>query len=243
MPEIRLQKYIADKGICSRRQAEKLISDGKVKVNGRVVTKLGTKVSDGRDKVEVLGKGNIQQELGKVYIAINKPIDCITSTTSSQGKSVMELLVPGNYWKTGRPEIKYRVYPVGRLDKDSEGLLLLTNDGELANRLTHPRFEHQKEYEVMIDKALSRDARKVLSQGMVIDGQEVRGVVIKKEFKTGRRVIITAILQEGKNRQVRKMFGNLGYRVLSLRRVRMGKFKLGTLPIGKWRWVKKEQIV
>ncbi len=240
---VRLQKHIADLGYCSRRKAEVYIQEGKVKVNGNIVTTLGTKVDPEKDKVTVQTKKTPQSFGKKVYIAFHKPTDVITSATSSQGTSVMDFLQVEN--QIGRKNIPLteRVYPVGRLDKDSEGLILLTNDGELANKLTHPRYEHQKEYEVTIGKALSRDAKKVLENGMDIEDGFVQGIKIKREQKIGRRIIITVILKEGKNRQIRKMFGTLGYDVLVLKRTRIHKLKLGTLPIGKWKFVKKTDIV
>jgi len=135
------------------------------------------------------------------------------------------------------------VYPVGRLDKDSEGLLLLTNDGDLTNKLTHPKYEHEKEYDVTIDSPLTKDARKVLEHGMNL-GEDgfVQGIKIIDETSKGRRHTIRVILKEGKNRQIKKMFGRLGYHVQSLRRVRMGNLKLGTLPVGRWKFVKKSNI-
>ncbi|MCB9798834.1 rRNA pseudouridine synthase, partial [Candidatus Nomurabacteria bacterium] len=137
----------------------------------------------------------------------------------------------------------FRLYPVGRLDKDSEGLVLLTNDGELTNVLTHPRFEHEKEYEIQIDDHLSRDAKKVLEKGMKLDDEFVQGITIVNEKRIGRRHLVRVILAEGKNRQIRRMFGRLGYHVVMLRRVRMGKLSLGSIPQGKWKFVKKSQIV
>lgn len=246
---VRLQKYIADQGICSRRKAERLIIDGKVKVNGEIVSEMGVKVDTEIDKI-VVDTADVENfefsqkgDRGKIYVVLNKPVDYICSNDNSQGQTVLDLLVPDNYWK-GRKEIMHRVYSVGRLDKDSEGLVLLTNDGDLANELTHPKFEHEKEYEVTITDKLSRDVIKVLESGMDIGGGEmVGGIEIKKTFNKGRRQIVTVVLKEGKNRQIRKMFGRLGYKVISLRRTRIKKLKLGTLPIGRWRFVSKDKIV
>jgi len=241
---IRLQKHIADQGICSRRKAEVFISEGKVKVNGEVVTKLGTKIDPAADKVEIKNSKFEIRNSKFVYIALHKPVDYITSTTSAQGRSVMELLTKGHGTGKARRDITERVYPVGRLDKESEGLVLLTNDGELANQLTHPSFEHKKIYEVTTDTSLSKDAKNVLEIGMDIgDGEHVQGIKIIKETKKGRQHVITVELREGKNRQIRKMFGRLGYRVQALRRTQLGNLKLGTLPPGKWRFVQKSRII
>ena len=245
---IRLQKHIADLGICSRRKAEELIVAGKVKVNNVVTTELGTKIDNQKDVVTVNNSELKTPNSEPIYIALNKPVDYITSTTDEQGVSVLDLITPKNYFKPTDETTKQRImsarlYPVGRLDKDSEGLVLLTNDGELTNKLTHPRYEHEKEYEVIIDKALTRDAKKVLTAGMKIDDDFVQGIEIKKEFNKGRRTIVTVILKEGKNRQIRKMFGSLGFHVISLKRTRIGKLQIGVLPVGRWKIVKKEHII
>lgn len=245
--KIRLQKYVAGQGICSRRKAEDLIKQGLILVNDKKV-ELGTKIDPNTDRIKVLGdfaneKIDNKYNQEKVLIALNKPIDYICSTTSSQGISIMELLSPENFWKKAKPIIKGRVYPVGRLDKDSEGLVLLTNDGELANKLMHPKFSHEKEYELTIDKMLTRDAKKILTNGMNIgDGEYVAGIRIIKVQKIGRKVLLHVILQEGKNRQIRKMFGRLGYDLYSLRRIRIANIKLGTLPIGKWRFINMDKV-
>lgn len=252
---VRLQKHIADLGICSRRKAEELILAGKVKVNGEFVKEMGVKIDSEKDNVEVLlnkitGKPYKEKEKNiknissnsKVYIILNKPVGYISSASNEQGASVLDLLVPQNCMVKGQT-LQARVYPVGRLDKDSEGLILLTNDGELTNELTHPRYEHEKEYEITIDNFLTKDAYRILTSGMKIESGFVQGIKILQEFKKGRKSIVTAILTEGKNRQIRKMFGNIGYNVLSLRRTRINKLKLGVLPIGKWKYVTKDKIV
>ena len=243
---VRLQKHIADLGICSRRKAEVLIADGKVTVNGNPA-EIGMKIDPKKDVIEVEGKKNKHIQPAdyneKIYILLNKPVGYISSASSKQGDSVLDLLTKENCVSRDQRDIKMRVYPVGRLDKDSEGLVLLTNDGELTNELTHPRYEHEKEYEIVIEKPLSRDTKKVLETGMKIGDDFVQGIKIKKEFNKGRKTIVTVILKEGKNRQVRKMFGNLGYNVQSLKRIRINKLKLNVLPVGKWKLVKKEDII
>jgi 23S rRNA pseudouridine2605 synthase len=259
--KVRLQKHIADIGICSRRKAEKLIKAGLVKVNGEIIREMGVKIEPEKDKVEVAEKRNTDFGLQTsdknirtvdrspktvVYIALNKPIDYITSSSSEQGASVLELITQQHNNTTIQQHIdlsNLRLYPVGRLDKDSEGLVLLTNDGEFTNQITHPKYEHEKEYEVTISEKLNKDAKKVLESGMVIDGKETQGIKIIKEWNKGKRIIVTVVLKEGKNRQIRKMFGRLGYRVQSLKRTRVGNLKLGILPVGKWKFVKKSDIV
>ncbi len=243
--QIRLQKYIADQGICSRRKAEQLIAEGKVEVNDEVVKEMGIKIDPDKDNVKVLDSRIFEKkDSKKVYIAMNKPVDFITSSSSDQGQSVLDLLTVENYWKPYKPNVSFRVYPVGRLDKDSEGLVLLTNDGDLTNQLTHPSFGHEKEYEATLTDKLTKDVKKILEGGMDIgEGEYAQGIKIIKEFNKGRRFIITIILKEGKKRQIRRMFGRLGYDLLSLRRSRIGNLKLGTLPTGRWRFVDKEDIV
>lgn len=242
--QIRLQKHIADLGITSRRKAEQLILDGKVLINGKTVTLLGTKVDPSKDTVKISGQQSRREDSNKkIYIALHKPVGYITSASSGQGKSVVDLLLRENGTQQTKRNITERVYPVGRLDKDSEGLVLLTNDGELTNKLTHPRFEHEKEYEVTLNEPLSKDAIKILEKGMSIGEEFVRGIRIVRQIKKGRQTIVAAVLREGKNRQIRKMFGRLGYDIQSLKRTRMGKLKLGVLPVGRWRFVRKKQIV
>ncbi|OIO18582.1 MAG: hypothetical protein AUJ23_03355 [Candidatus Magasanikbacteria bacterium CG1_02_32_51] len=244
---VRLQKHMSNMGICSRRKAEELILAKKVKVNGKLVIEMGTKVDPEKDKVEVLSvkyfvPKNREDNNSKIYIALNKPVGYITSSSSEQGMSVLDLLTENNCLTKGRT-LQTRVYPVGRLDKDSEGLVLLTNDGELTNEITHPRYEHEKEYEITIDGFLTKDAKKILTTGMKITSGYVQGIEIVKEFKKGRCAVITAILKEGKNRQIRKMFGNIGYNVMTLRRSRINKLTLGVMPVGRWKFVTRDKIV
>ncbi|HAZ28290.1 MAG TPA: rRNA pseudouridine synthase [Candidatus Magasanikbacteria bacterium] len=262
MPEtMRIHKYMAIQGMCSRRKAEELIRAGKVRLNGRVVTTMGRMIDPLKDTVEIIGDRAYSKsgapiipkapviEDSKLYIALNKPVGYITSASNTQGQSVIDLMTPDQCMQRNSKKFLFgkdrppRVFPVGRLDKDSEGLVLLTNDGDLANRVTHPRYEHEKEYDVVIDHPLTRDAKKVLEHGMKLDDDIVGGVDIIKEFNKGRQTIVTVMLTEGKNRQIRKMFGRLGYVVHTLRRTRIGKLKLGVLPVGRWRFVRKEHIV
>ncbi|MBT3948477.1 rRNA pseudouridine synthase [Candidatus Parcubacteria bacterium] len=234
---------MADQGVCSRRKAEVFISEGKIRVNGKVISEMGVKINPEKDKVELNGERVGMSKDQKIYIALNKPIDYICSASSEQGQSVLDLLVQENYWKNDKVGVGTRVYPVGRLDKDSEGLVLLTNDGGLTQELTHPKYEHEKEYELLIDSRLSKDAKKVLESGMDIGADTVKGIRIIKEGQVGRKVILEVVLEEGKNRQIKRMFGRLGYDLFSLKRTRIGKLKLGTLPVGRWRFVRRDQII
>lgn len=244
MTAIRLQKAIADAGITSRRKAEVLITDGKVTVNGDIVTELGTKVDPSVDTIVVDGTPLTEPTAQKLfYVLLNKPVHYITSTTSEQGESVMELLVPEHCTMPNPPALP-RLYPVGRLDKDSEGLLLLTNDGDLTQELTHPSFEHEKEYEVTIEDRLSKDDEHILQKGMILDGTEpVKGIKILSTSNRGKRTIVTVVLTEGKNRQIRRMFGAIGHHVVGLKRTRMNNLRLGALAVGMWKVVTKQDII
>ncbi len=247
---IRLNKHIASLGICSRRKADTYIDERLVFVNEKLITEHGTKVDPDVDVVRIEGVHAPSETKNSklVYVLLNKPIDYISSTTNEQGASVLDLLTGDHYYKPkfqddAKKLAGVRLYPVGRLDKDSEGLVLLTNDGNLTNQLTHPRYEHEKEYEVTIGAQLSKDAKKIIQKGMLIDSEHYGGMEIRKEFNKGKRVILTVILKEGKNRHIRKMLGRLGYNISVLRRVRIENLKLGTLPIGKWKFVEKNDII
>lgn len=222
---IRLQKFLASAGVASRRKAEEFIVAGRVKVNGQIVTELGTKVSED-DKVEYDGK-LLKLEQSKIYIALNKPVGYISSATNSQGESVLDLV-----------KTKERIYPVGRLDKDSSGLILLTNDGEFTNRITHARYGCEKEYEVLLDKPFLDIDKKSFERGLKLAGyklQPVKVTLVKDN-------IVRLILKEGINRQIRKMMGKCGYDVIDLKRIRIGKFKLVHLKSGQWKNINYQDV-
>lgn len=250
---VRLQKAIADLGYCSRRKAEELIVAGHVRVNDVVVTELGTKVAVDQDTIVVddaalKALGITEKQTGKndelVYIALHKPRGYVTSTTDEQGDSVMSLLSTDNQLGKYKKPLTARVYPVGRLDKDSEGLVLLTNDGTLANTLQHPRYTHEKTYELLLTQHVSKDAKKVLEKGMDIgEGEYVKGLEFVEERRVGRHYRVTVKLTEGKNRQLRRMFGRLGLDIVSLKRTHIANLSIGTIPVGRWKYVKKEYIV
>ena len=224
---MRLNKYIATCGICSRRSAENYIICGKVKVNGKVVTNLSTKVDELNDKVEVLGK-NISIEKKKVYIMLNKPKGFVTTNKEQfNRKCTLDLIK--------EPQ---RVFPIGRLDMYTEGLLLFTNDGDFANKITHPKNKIEKVYVVKVDKNITKDMIYKLENGLDIGGY------ITKEAKVNllkeREFEIT--ISEGKNRQVRKMCEAVGLKVLELKRIKLGNIKLEDLQIGKYRFLTKNEI-
>jgi 23S rRNA pseudouridine2605 synthase/23S rRNA pseudouridine2604 synthase len=233
MPQIfsmRLQKYISRGGYCSRRRAEKLIAEGKVTVNGKVVDRLGSKVDPEIDRVAVDGHP-VSIDKNLVYIVLNKPRGYVASCDHPGQKIVLDLV-----------NIKQRVYPVGRLDKDSTGLLLLTNDGRLHQRLTHPSFDHEKEYLVSVSEPIPAGALKVLAKGVKILGKKTRPARVKIISPTRFKII----LKEGRNRQIRRMVRKVGNRVVELKRIRVANIRLGNLAEGKWRRLseaEKKQLI
>jgi 23S rRNA pseudouridine2605 synthase len=224
----RLQKIISQAGIASRRHAEELILAGKVKVNGHVVRELGTKADLSKDRVEVSGQKIQTHQL--VYLMMNKPKRYLTTRNDPRKrKTVFDLL----------PEaLRTVVWPIGRLDFNTEGLLLFTNDGELTQDLAHPSKEHEKEYEVVLDKELSEGRLKKLREGMELDGKMTAPAHVRVNGKT---IFIT--IHEGWNRQVRRMFAAFGYTIRNLKRVRVGKLKLGDLQLGQHREINKKDII
>ncbi len=229
--EERLQKFISQAGVASRRHAEELIVAGKVRVNGEIAKVLGTKIDPAKDKVEIKRSGwkKIgQQQL--VYLVLNKPKRYMTTRHDPRARKTVFDLLP--------PELRNVVWPVGRLDFDTEGLLIFTNDGELTQEMTHPSKEHDKEYEVILDKELSGGRIEKLQNGMMIDGKMTTPAKIRI---AGTTVYIT--IHEGMNRQVRKMFGSLGYSVRNLKRVRIGKVSLNNLQLGEYKFVDKQELI
>jgi 23S rRNA pseudouridine2605 synthase len=227
---IRLNKYISQSGLCSRREADTLIAKGKVSVNGKPVLEVGTKVL-AKDKVQVSGK-TIKPER-KAYVLLNKPKDFITTMTDPEGrKTVMDLI------KTASEQ---RVYPVGRLDRNTTGLLLFTNDGELAEKLTHPSYMIKKIYQVDLDKPLTRDHFEQIQGGLTLEDGPVKVdeiAILDKERK-----ILGVEIHLGRNRIVRRIFEHLGYDVKRLDRVMYGPLTKKDLPRGKWRLLEDKEIV
>lgn len=216
---IRLQKYMSERGICSRRQAEKHITAGKIKVNGAVVTTLGTKVDPEKDIV-TYDKDIVRNTSKLIYVMLHKPAGIVTTCKQPGEKTVLSLV------RTAE-----RIYPIGRLDKDSTGLLLLTNDGELAYRLMHPKFQHEKEYIVETAAPITEGALKKLRNGVRITGAITQPARVRKLGANRFKII----LREGRNRQIRRMCRKVGNEVKRLKRIRIENIVLGTLAPGKWR--------
>ncbi len=230
----RLQKIIARAGVCSRRKAEEYITAGRVMVDGRLITELGFKADPSLAHITIDGKP-IQKEEKKVYLLLNKPPGYVTTLSDPQGRPIVTDLLP--------PDIRLRLFPVGRLDLDSEGALLLTNDGELANKILHPKFEVKKTYEASM-KELPKDSDlERLEQGVIVDGQKTWPAQVKVLKRTKPTVVVEIIIHEGKKRQVRKMFQAIGHPVLRLRRTAYGGLKLGSLAQGQCRFLTENDIV
>lgn len=224
----RLQKYISQAGIASRRHAEELIVAGKVKVNGQVIRELGTKVDANKDTVEVSGKKIRLQKL--IYLVMNKPKRYMTTRHDPERRKTVYDLLPA--------DLRNVVWPVGRLDFLTEGLLIFTNDGELTQLLAHPSKEHDKEYEVVLDKELSPGRIAKLETGMMIEGKKTAPAKLRI---AGTTVYIT--IHEGWNRQVRKMFAAFGLTVRNLKRIRIGKLRLNNLQLGEYIEVSRKDII
>ncbi len=227
----RLQKVIAASGISSRRKAEELIVDGKVKVNGKVVTELGTKVS-GKDIVEVNGKVISKEE--KEYYLLNKPRGVITSTSDDKDrKTVVDLI-----------NTKARIFPVGRLDYDTTGLILLTNDGEFANIMMHPKNQIDKVYIAKVKGLIKGEQINKLKEGITLDNQLLKAsrVKLRKTNLETNTSIVEITIHEGKNHQIKRMFESVGFPVLKLKREREGFFQLENLKSGEYRKLTPKEV-
>lgn len=233
MKEERLQKFLANAGIASRRKCEELILNGKVEVNGEIVTELGTKVSD-KDTVKYNGK-IVKPEEEKVYILLNKPIGYVTTAKDQFNReTVLDLI-----------KINKRIVPVGRLDMYTSGALILTNDGEFVNRLTHPKNEVNKTYNVTVKGNITKEDVENLQKGIEIDdGYITKPAKVKilkiDEEKNISRIQIT--IHEGKNRQVRKMCEAINKKVLALHRSKIGNIEVNNLKVGNWRYLTNKEI-
>ena len=228
---VRLQKFLSEAGVASRRAAEKLILEGRVKVNGQPVTQLGSKVDPGHDEISVDDKPVRSQR--KQYIALNKPRGCVCSRKDEHDRPTVYELLPKE-WQT--------VYSVGRLDFASEGLLFLTNDGEFALRLTHPRYGVRKRYVTTVEGRVEDTKLKQLERGVWHDGERLKAERAWLVSSSGTQSVVELELAEGKNREVRRMFDSLGLTVKRLVRTQIGKIKLGELKSGRWRTLTPTEI-
>ena len=232
MAILRLQKFLADSGLMSRRAAEKEIELGNVSVNGHVA-EIGMKIDTKRDTVTYRGKKIVYERREYTYIMMNKPRGYLTSTTDDRGRKCVTDLLSG---------VEARVYPIGRLDLISEGMLLLTDDGELKNKLTHPSHSLPKLYRVKVAGEVSEEQYNILTSELVIDGYKIRPVTVSIAEKDESGTVLKMTLLEGRNRQIRKMCEAAGLTVKRLARISIGNLKLNNLPVGKWRFLEKEEV-
>ena len=226
---MRLQKFLSRAGVCSRRQGEVLIAQGRVGVNGSVTSQPGTQVDPAVDEVTVDGKKvELSPEKKWCYIALNKPKGVISSCAHQGKEPVVVDLV----------DIPRRIYPVGRLDKESCGLILLTDDGDLHNRLSHPSYNHEKEYSITTLQPVSRGALDKMAKGIMLDGKKTRRAKVWRTGSHGFKIV----LKQGINRQIRRMVRKTGNEVIHLKRLRMGSVTLGSLAEGCWRYLTPEEV-
>jgi len=225
---IRLNKYLAEQGVASRRESDRLIADGLISVNGKVITEMGVKIDSEKDKVSV-NKKVTERRQKLIYIMLNKPAGYVTSAqkTRFEKNIVMDLV-----------NVKERIYPVGRLDKDTTGLLVLTNDGTLTYKLTHPSSECPKEYEVTVAGFITNGVITKLENGVKLWGEKTKSAIVKKIGARKMRIIIT----EGKNKQIRRICQKVGLPVVKLKRVCIKGLHLGDLEVGEWRFLTKDEI-
>lgn len=229
---IRLQKYLAQCGVASRRASEIIIREGRVSVNGAVITEMGTCIDESKDTVCVDG-AMIQPEAEKHYIAYNKPIGEVTTASDPEGRStVMDRF----------SDYPVRLFPVGRLDYDSEGLILLTNDGDMMNHVLHPSHEVVKVYLTKVSNHLTAEELYSLRKGVLLDGKLTSPAGVRVVRENTFDTVLLISIHEGRNRQVRRMINAVGHQVVHLKRVEFGPVKLGSLPAGMWRKLTGEEI-
>lgn len=231
-PTIRLQKYLAECGLASRRKAELLISEGSVSVDGKIITEMGYKLDPELQEVRYRGE-LVRRKEKHTYILLNKPRGYVTTMSDPQGRPIVTSLIK---------DLDVRVFPVGRLDIDTEGALILTDDGELAHKILHPSHESNKTYEVLVKGLVSRGKIKKLERGIEIDGRSTWPAKISKAVKQGPASRLVITIHEGRKRQVRKMFEAVGHPVINLKRIAYGQLRLGSLPSGSYRYLSREEL-
>ena len=229
--KVRLQKYLAECGVASRRKSEELIDQGKVKVNGNIAS-IGDKINPKRDTVTVSGKKIVKQK-SHTYIMLHKPRGFITTMSDEMDRKCVAQLVK---------DVPGRVYPVGRLDRDSEGMLLFTNDGEFANAMTHPARHVPKTYRVTVRPSVSEEQITKLTTGVIIEDRMTAPAEVRVVTKEEGRVVLEIILYEGRNRQIRKMCEEVGLEVARLKRTAIGSIKLGMLKQGDYRELTEDEV-
>ena len=229
---MRLQKFLADAGVASRRASERIILEGRVAVNGAVVRELGTKVDPAKDRVTV--DGGVVKGKRKIYVALNKPRGVVCSRNDPAGRETVGELLPAEWG---------HLYSVGRLDRDSEGLLFLTNDGEFSLRLTHPRYGVAKKYVVTVEGRIEPNVLDKMREGLFDQGERLKAQRARIASVSNKQSVLELELLEGKYREIRRMCDVLGVKVLRLQRVQIGKIKLGELKSGRWRTLTDGEII
>ena len=228
---IRLQKYLADNGVASRRKSEELIAEGKVRVNGKPAS-VGDKIDPKHDTVTVSGKKIVAQKK-RLYLMLNKPRGFITTMEDEMDRKCVAQLIK---------DVPERVYPVGRLDRESEGMLLMTNDGAFANAMTHPSKHVAKTYRVTVRPGVTQEQLTAITQGIIIDDRKTAPAEVRVITREENRGVLEVIFYEGRNRQIRKMCDALGLEVARLRRTAIGSVKLGMLKQGDWRELTEDEV-
>lgn len=231
MTRERLQKYLARCGVASRRASEQIMVAGRVRVNGQQADELGTTVDPERDRVEVDGRVVLPPEVHS-YVALHKPIGVVSTASDPRGRRTVVDLVPG----------EARLFPVGRLDYDSEGLILLTDDGDLAMHLTHPRHNVEREYRALLAGDVTDAIMEQLSVGIDLDGKRTAPATFERLETHPDGTWVRVVLHEGRNRQIRRMVEAVGLKVVRLVRVRVGSLRLGSLPPGAWRRLSSAEV-
>ena len=232
MTEERLQKYLASAGVASRRASKTMIQEGRVAVNGKVIRELGTKIVPGKDQVTVDGKP-VQPEEKLVYLLMNKPAGYITTAKDTHNRpTVLDLVA----------DVPYRVFPVGRLDYETEGLLLLTNDGEFAYRMTHPKFKMMKTYVAVVQGVLTPERLDMLQNGVQLEDGRTGPAKVRILRKENHKTVVEISIHEGKNRQVRRMFKAVKNPVLELKRISVGTLTLKGVNLGEYRYLNDDEL-
>jgi len=226
---MRLNKFLAECKVASRRKADLLIKSGQVKVNGKLIKEMGVQVDPETDQVSLNGKV-CKYNTNKIYIALNKPTGYVCTHAVFHGEQSIFKLLPRNY-------SNFKI--AGRLDKQTEGLLILSNDGDFINQLTHPKFKHQKEYELKLVKDLNPFSFKKLLRGVTLEEGMAKLDKIRKIKDKEYQVII----HQGWKRQIRRMFDKFHFKIISLRRIRVGEYKIGKLPVGKFKIITKQEVL
>jgi pseudouridine synthase len=231
--EMRLNKFLAHAGVCSRREADRMIVDGLVRVNGRIVQELGLKIDSSRDRVVADGRTVQAESEGPVFVLLFKPAGPVVSVKDPFGRpTVMDLL----------PKLAARVYPVGRLDAETDGVLLLTNDGETAHRLTHPRYGIPKVYEALVEGQAAEEDLDKVRRGLFLEGRRTAPARVRVLRRGSDWTLVGLEIHEGRKREIRKLLEAVGHRVTKLRRVAFAGLTLEGLKPGQWRFLKNREI-